>query len=329
MRVLVTGGAGYIGSHTVRELLADGFEVVILDNLSRSRFPEPLRQVPFVAADIADGAAVRQTVERYGVEAVIHFAGLIVAPESMAAPLDYYRSNVAGGIAFLAALRAAGVDRLVFSSSAGVYGQPERVPIPETTPPAPLSVYGETKAWFETILAHCGRAYGLHSISLRYFNAAGAHPAGDLGEAHRPESHLIPLIFRVACGLSDAVPVAGDDWPTRDGTPIRDYIHVVDLARAHVAALRSLLQRPRVDVYNVGTGAGFTVREVVRACREATGHPLPERVVPRRPGDPAELVADVTSLKTDLGWQPALSDLPTIVRTAWAWHRDRPDTLLG
>ncbi len=329
MRILVTGGAGYIGSHTVRELLADGFEVVVLDNLSRSGWPEGLAGVPLVTGDIADDELVRRLCRDQEVGAVIHFAGLIVAPESMAVPLVYYHNNIGLGVRFLEALRDARVDRLVFSSSAGVYGQPERMPIPETQPMAPLNVYGETKGWFETILRHCDRAHGLKSISLRYFNAAGAHPQGDLGEAHRPETHLIPLVLRVAAGLAEAVPVAGDDWPTRDGTPIRDYIHVVDLARAHVAALRHLLDQGESDVFNAGTGYGYTVREVVETCREVTGHPLPERVVPRRPGDAAELVADVTKITRALDWRPRLSDLRTIVETAWAWHRRHPETLLG
>ncbi len=323
MRILVTGGAGYVGSHTVAHLLQQGHEVVVYDNLSRGH----ARAVPaeiLTRGELADESGLVRALAEHRSEAVMHFAALALVGESVADPALYYRNNVAGTISLLDAMRSVGVDRLVFSSTCATYGEPDRVPIPEDTPQRPTNPYGFTKLAMEQMLAECARAYDLTYASLRYFNACGAAESGDLGEDHEPESHAIPMALAVALGRNEHFTIFGDDYPTPDGTCIRDYVHVDDLARAHLAALERL--RPGGSLcLNLGTGRGFSVREVVEACRRATGHEIPVRIGPRRAGDPPELVADPTQAKALLGWEPQHQELDSMVESAWRWHSRHPN----
>ncbi len=316
--ILVTGGAGYIGSHTIKELLRDGREVVALDNLSAGHRELVLCE-EFVEGDLADLGLLRKTFRRYPIEAVIHFAAYTAVGESVADPQKYYANNVAAGLNLLRAMLEAGVKRIVFSSSAAVYGDPVRVPIPEDHPKDPKNPYGRTKLVFEGALRDYGAAYGLRHVSLRYFNAAGSDPEGEIGELHDPETHLIPIVLEAAAGRRPHLEIYGTDYPTKDGTAIRDYIHVTDLARAHVLALRALEEGRAAEAYNLGTGQGYTVREVVEVCRRVTGREIPVLAGPRRAGDPAALVADPSRAKRDLGWDPQFTALDPIVETAWRW----------
>ena len=321
--VLVTGGAGYIGSHTVRALREAGLEAVVLDNLAAGH-REAVPDVPLVQADIAETGTVRDVVRRYGVTAVIHFAALASVEESGRAPARYYQNNVTNTLALLEALVEASVDRFVFSSSAAVYGEPRETPIPETHPTGPINAYGETKLAVERALPYFAGAYGLRAVSLRYFNAAGADPAGKIGEDHDPELHLIPrALAAVAAGAP--VDVFGDDYPTPDGTCVRDYVHVCDLADAHLLALRSLEQGTASPAYNLGTGRGYSVREVAAAASRVTGRPARLRIAARRAGDPAILCASSALARRELGWTPRFDAIDTIVGTAWNWHRTHPD----
>lgn len=319
MRVFVAGGAGYIGSVVAEFLLAAGHEVVVYDNLShgfRAAVPEGAM---FVEGDIGDGERVVETLRRWPCRAAMHFAAFIEAGESMREPMRYFANNVGKTIAFLEALRAAGVDRVVFSSTAAVYA-PRPEPLTEEAPVGPVNVYGETKWMVERILGWLHRTQGLRVAVLRYFNAGGATAAR--GEDHRPESHLIPNILAVALGRRPYVEIYGTDYPTRDGTCVRDYIHVADLARAHLLMLEALEERPWL-VYNVGTGVGYTVREVLAVCRAVTGHPIPAVEGPRRPGDAPILVASAEALRQDWGWAPQ-HDLWDIVASAWRWMQAHP-----
>ena len=322
MRVLVTGGAGYIGSVVTEVLLGRGHTVVIIDDLSKGHRDAVPAGTPLVEANLLDGAAVREALRRHAVEAVVHMAAHSYVGESVEAPAKYYHNNVVGGLTLLEAMREVGTDRLVLSSTCAVYGEPSKVPIEEHDPTAPSNPYGETKRAFEHALRWYGQAYGLASISLRYFNAAGATERS--GEWHDPETHLIPLLLHVAAGRSDHVTIFGDDYPTRDGTCVRDYIHVSDLATAHVLALEALRPRDSLRVYNLGCGGeGHTVREVVTVARRVTGRPIDVRVGPRRPGDPATLVASSDRIMRELGWRPQRQDLDDIVGSAWRWMERR------
>jgi UDP-glucose 4-epimerase len=322
MRILVTGGAGYIGSHTVRALLEAGHEPIVVDSLEnghREAVPNELLLIGHLEVGM-----LRSLFSRQRFDAVIHFAGYIEARESAREPGKYYVNNVALTLDLLECMRQSGVSRLVFSSSAGVYGRPLRVPIPENEPSLPINPYAATKAMVERILADYHAAHGLRSIALRYFNAAGADPKGDLGEAHRSESHLVPRVLRVALGLESQLRVFGLDHPTSDGTCIRDFIHVSDLARAHVLALEALVVQDGARVYNVGSGRGYSVRQVIDACSKVTGRTIPWEAAPRFDGDPPVLVADASLAGAALGWQPRLSQLESIVETAWRWHSTHP-----
>lgn len=321
--ILVTGGAGYIGSHTVKELLRDGFGVVVLDNLSRGHRELVLAQ-EFVECDLLDPEGLERLFSRYPVRAVIHFAAYTSVPESVAQPQEYYENNVVGSLNLLRAMLAHGVKDLIFSSSAAVYGDPQRIPIPEDHPTRPKNPYGRTKLMVEEILADYERAYALRHVSLRYFNAAGSDKEREIGEWHEPENHLIPIVLEVALGKRPYLEVYGTDYETPDGSAVRDYVHVTDLARAHVLALKALLAgRKLARAYNLGTGRGHSVREVVETCRKVSGKEIPIREAPRRPGDPGILVADPTRAKNDLGWEPKFPELVPIVETAWAWVRLR------
>ncbi len=321
MRVLVVGGAGYIGSHAVRRLLQAGHDVRVLDNLSQGH----VWAVPdgrLVRADLADSAALESALRDFQAEAVMHFAAHASVPESVADPAKYYRNNLVGTLNLLDAMRASGCSRIVFSSTAAVYGIPDVSPIPEDAPKQPINPYGFTKLAMEHALSDYASAYGFATLTLRYFNACGASADGTLGEDHDPESHIIPLVLMVALGRRSDVSIFGTDYPTPDGTCIRDYIHVEDLADAHLLGLERL-QPGRAMVYNVGTGHGFSVREVVDACRRVTGHPIPAVERPRRPGDPPSLVASPKAIQRDFGWSARYTDLDSIVQTAWNWHKSR------
>lgn len=325
MAILVTGGAGYIGSHTVAELVAHGEEVVVLDHLGTGHRRAVLG-APFYEADIQDERTVREIIGRHGVDAVIHFAANSLVGESVKDPLKYYANNVTGTQKLLSALIAEGVKRFVLSSTAAVYGEPVRTPIEEDDPKQPTNPYGETKLAIERMLHWCHAAYGLSSISLRYFNAAGAHPGLPIGEDHRPETHLIPIVLQAALGQRPCVQVFGRDYPTPDGTCIRDYIHVMDLASAHrLAVARLRTQHVGAEAYNLGNGQGFSVQQVIITAREVTGRDIPVQDAPRRPGDPAVLVASSRRAREVLGWQPQFPDLRDIIASAWRWHSTHPN----
>jgi len=318
--ILVTGGAGYVGSHACKALADAGYRPVVYDNLSRGH-REAVRWGPLVEGDLHDTARVAGALRDHGATAVMHFAAFAYVGESVTEPETYYRNNVGGTLALLEAMRRAGVGTIVFSSTCAVYGIPERLPIVETTPKAPLNPYGETKLAIERALHWYAGAYGLCFAALRYFNAAGADPAGEIGEDHDPETHLIPRVLRAALGTGDPVEVYGTDYPTPDGTAIRDYIHVADLADAHVRALGYLGAGGENGAMNLGTGQGCSVRQVIAAAERIAGTPVPYRETARRPGDPPELVADPALARARLGWQPRHSDLDTIIQTTLAWER--------
>ena len=318
--VLVTGGAGYIGSHACKALATAGYTPVTYDNLSRGH-RHAVRWGPLVEGDIADRAAVASSLRTHQASAVMHFAALAYVGESTGDPALYYRNNVAGTLALLDAMREVGVNRIVFSSSCATYGMPDAVPIRETMAQLPVNPYGETKLAIERVLRWYGPAYGLRSVALRYFNAAGADRGGELGEEHEPETHLIPLVLRAALGAGPPVGVFGTDYPTPDGTAIRDYIHVDDLAAAHVRALEYLAAGGASTAVNLATGNGYSVREIIAAVAKAVRHDVPCHEVPRRQGDPPALVADASLAASLLGWRAECSDLDTIIRTALAWAR--------
>lgn len=327
--VLVCGGAGYIGSHMVRALVARGCTPVVFDNLSTGHaqaVDAAAEDCDLVRGDLLDRQALRRVFAEYSFDAVMHFSARSLVGESVRDPAPYYANNVCGTLNLLDAMREAGVMRLVFSSTAAVYGEPVTERISETHPLAPVNPYGASKLMVERMLADMGAAYGLRSVSLRYFNAAGADRAGGIGESHKPETHLIPNILRAVLGTGPALSVFGDDYDTPDGTCVRDYIHVNDLCDAHLAAL-DLLLRPAsgaaARVCNLGNGQGFTVRQVMDAAARVTGRDVPHAVAPRRPGDPARLVADSARAAAELGWTPRVTGIEEIIETAWAWHRDQ------
>jgi UDP-glucose 4-epimerase len=317
VNILVTGGAGYIGSTTTLELLDAGYDVVVADNLSRGHRdavdPARLRVV-----DLLDTDGLVRVMSKQRFDAVIHFAAFIAVGESMKIPELYFHNNTAGSLSLLTAMRKTGIDKIVFSSTAAVYGMPERVPIAESEPYAPINVYGESKVMVEKMLDWFDQVYRMRSVCLRYFNASGADPKGRVGERHEPETHLIPLLFN-AIQSGKPVTVFGDDYATPDGTCVRDYIHVTDLARAHMVALEALFQGGGSKKYNAGTGHGYSIKEVMNAVEDVTGRKIPFVMGARRDGDPAMLVADSIRLQRELGWKPEYSSLHKIVETAWAW----------
>ena len=321
MNVLLTGGAGYIGSHVVRSLAAAGHTCVVYDNLVKGHAEAV--EADLIVADVADGEALRVAMKDHAIEAVIHLAAFIEAGESVEKPDKYFHNNTIIGMTLLDAMRDAGVGTMVFSSTAAVYGTPDRVPIAETDRLDPINPYGASKLCVEFMLRAYAAAYGLGFVSLRYFNVAGADPAGGIGEDHDPETHLVPLILQVPLGKRRKVCVFGDDYDTPDGTCIRDYIHVCDLADAHVLALAAA-EAGQVKVYNLGNGEGFSVLEVIETCREVADHPIPAEVVDRREGDPDRLVASSQRAAAELDWQPKMPYLKEIVGHAWAWHEKHP-----
>ncbi len=324
MNILVTGGAGYIGSHTVLALAAAGFTPVVFDNLSTGHEQAVPKGVTLVRGDIHDIDFVAETLRRYDIAGVIHFAASSLVGESMENPAKYYENNVEGTLHLLLGLQKAGVSKIVFSSTAAVYGEPEKTPIEEDFPHNPTNVYGRTKLVIEHMLSDFSAAYGLRYVALRYFNAAGAAEGGAIGEDHNPETHLIPLILKAAQGVRDHVAVYGTDYPTKDGTCIRDYIHVTDLAAAHVLAMRYLLDGGESDVFNLGSENGFSVREMIETAKAVTGVDFKVTEEARRAGDPAVLIASSTKCKKILGWHPTHSSTKEIFASAWAWHKQHP-----
>jgi UDP-arabinose 4-epimerase len=317
--ILVTGGAGYIGAHVAKALSRAGFVPVTLDNFGNGH-RAAVRWGPLVEGDLADAALVARTLREHAVKAVIHLAGFIEVGESMRDPARFYRNNFTNALGLLEAMREAGVDTFVFSSTAAVYGVPQRVPIPEDHPTQPVNPYGESKLMVEWALRALQRAHGLRWIALRYFNASGADRDGEIGESHEPESHLIPRACLAALGKLPPLQIFGNDYPTADGTAIRDYIHVDDLAAAHVRALQHLMAKGESRALNLGTGNGHSVAAVIRAVEEVSGRKVPAQFAPRRAGDPPVLVADPSAARAMLGWQPAIADLKEIVASAWRWH---------
>ena len=322
MKILVTGGAGYIGSVVNEELLNGGHEVVVFDNLVKGHSAAVDPRAKFVQADLMDNDALRRALKENQIEAVIHMAAYSLVGESVEQPAKYYENNVVAGLKLIDAMRECGVLKLVFSSTAATYGEPEQQPIEETNPTSPTNPYGESKLAFERALHWYQNAYNLRYASLRYFNAAGA--SRQFGEQHDPETHLIPLVLQAANGTRTDVQIFGDDYPTRDGTCVRDYIHVIDLARAHILALDILNERSAI--YNLGCGGdGYTVKELMDTAQQVTGREITTRVVPRRAGDPAALIASSEKIKRELGWSPKFQDLKLIIQTAWDWLQAHPD----
>jgi UDP-arabinose 4-epimerase len=318
MNVMVTGGAGYIGSHTCKALARAGYRPITYDDLS-SGHEWAVRWGPLERGNILDRARLTEVVEAYTPGAVIHFAGHAYVGESVEQPAKYYRNNVAGTLTLLEVMRDRGVNTIVFSSTCATYGIPQAIPIPDDHPQNPINPYGATKLMIERILADFGVAYGLRSISLRYFNAAGADPDGEIGEDHDPETHLIPLVLEAATGGDRPVTIYGTDYDTPDGTCTRDYVHVADLAEAHVLALRALQKGKGSPSYNIGTSHGFSVREVIRTAQTITGRAIAATEGPRRAGDPPKLVADASRASSELGWKPRYADLEQVIATAWHW----------
>jgi UDP-arabinose 4-epimerase len=318
--ILVTGGSGYIGSHTCKVLAARGWTPVVLDDCVRGH-RAAVRWGPLYVGDIADTALLQRILHEHQIRAMVHFAAYAYVGESTANPAMYYRNNVAGTLSLLEAMRAAGVGNLVFSSTCAVYGVPDSVPIAEDAPRRPINPYGRSKLMVEQILEDSRVAYGLRSVALRYFNAAGADPDGEIGEVHDPEPHLLPLVLDAAAGKLPHLTVFGSDYPTPDGTCVRDYIHVTDLAEAHALAAGHLLSGGEGMQLNLGNAAGYSVKEVIETAERVTGKKVPYRLEPRRAGDPPELVGDASKAKKVLGWNPQHGSLETILRHAWAWHQ--------
>lgn len=324
MNILVTGGAGYIGSHVGEELQKSGFTPIVYDNLSTGHAAAVPEDVQLVEGDIHDVTFTRHIMEQFNIDAVMHFAASSLVGESMENPAKYYFNNVEGSLHLLEAMRGAGVDRMVFSSTAAVYGEPEQVPINENSRLNPTNVYGRTKLMIEKMLADYDMAYEMRYVALRYFNAAGASLSGKIGEDHNPESHLIPLVLKTAQGVRSQVAVFGTDYPTADGTCVRDYIHVCDLAKAHVLALQHLMRGGASRVYNLGSENGFSVRQIIDSAKKVTGVDFTVVEEERRAGDPAVLIASSAKIRQELGWVPEHSSVQEVISTAWQWHQQHP-----
>ena len=323
--ILVLGGAGYIGSHTVYELIDAGKDVVVVDNLETGFRAAVHPKAKFYEGDIRNRAFIDSVFDKENIDGVIHFAASSQVGESMIKPLKYYSNNLCGTEVLLESMVAHGVDKIVFSSTAATYGEPERIPIMESDRTLPTNCYGETKLSMEKMFKWTANAYNLRFVSLRYFNTCGAHPNGKIGEAHNPETHLIPLILQVPNEKREYISIFGTDYDTKDGTCVRDYIHVNDLAQAHILAMKYLCDGNDSNIFNLGNGVGFTVKEVVETARKVTGHPIPAKEEPRRAGDPSMLIASSAKAKEVLGWNPQYADLETIIGTAWKWHKSHPN----
>ena len=325
MTVLVLGGAGYIGSHTVKALCDAGYDTVVVDNLVTGHMAAVDKRARFFRGDISDYAFLDALFSDMHIDGIIHFAAYSLVGESVSNPLKYYENNLCGTKVLLSAMVAHKVDKIVFSSTAATYGEPEQIPIREDDRTCPTNPYGETKLAMEKLFYWTAQAHGLRYVSLRYFNACGADNNGEIGECHSPETHLIPLVLQVANRKREYISIFGNDYPTKDGTCVRDYIHVTDLAQAHILALQYLAEGNACEIINLGNGIGFTVTEVIEAARRVTGHAIPAQFASRRTGDPAELVASSEKAKTLLGWQPRYTELEEIIASAWRWHQQYPD----
>ena len=324
MPILITGGAGYIGSHTVKYFQKQNEEIIVVDNM-QSGHEESIQVDNLYKIDIRDKEQLDKVFKKHNIEAVIHFAANSLVGESMEKPYEYYHNNVYGMLCLLDVMKENNVNKIVFSSTAATYGEPKNIPIMETDETNPTNTYGETKLAMEKMMKWFDRAYGIKYVSLRYFNAAGAHESGTIGEDHHPETHLIPLILQVPQGKREKIYMFGDDYPTRDGTCIRDYIHVMDLASAHYKALEYLREGNNSDIFNLGNGNGYSVKEVIETARWVTGHPIPAEVKGRRAGDPATLIASSEKAKNILGWKPEFDSLEKIIEDAWRWHKNNPN----
>ncbi len=325
MKILVCGGAGYIGSHTVKELLDKGYEVVVVDSLETGHKKAVDERAALCIGNISDGAFLENVFTKHNIDAVIDFAAYSLVGESVKEPAKYFENNVGGTLSLLSKMREHNVKYIVFSSTAATYGEPENIPILESDRTLPTNPYGESKLCVEKILRWFDEAYGIKYSVLRYFNAAGAHKSGTIGEDHFPESHLIPIILQVALGKREFIGVFGDDYPTEDGTCIRDYIHVTDLANAHILSLEKTMEENKSRTYNLGNGKGFSVKEVIEMTRKVTGKDIPEKVEPRRAGDPSVLIASSEKIIKELGWQPQYNTLEKIIDSAWQWHKNHPN----
>lgn len=325
MTILVLGGAGYIGSHTVYELIENGEDVAIIDNLQTGHIKAVHPKARFYKGDIRNREFLDSVFAKEKIDAVIHFAAYSLVGESMEKPLKYYENNLCGTKILLDSMVANGINKIVFSSTAATYGEPESLPILETDKTEPTNPYGETKLAMEKMFKWVGRAHNINFVSLRYFNACGAHVSGEIGEDHAVETHLIPLILQVPNNKREHIYIFGDDYNTKDGTCIRDYIHVTDLAQAHILAVKYLRNGRNSDIFNLGNGIGFSVKEVIETARKVTGHPIPAQISPRRAGDPAKLIASSNKARKILGWKPEHAELEEIIATAWNWHKKHPN----
>lgn len=329
MSILVCGGAGYIGSHTVKELLDRNYSVIVVDSLETGHKEAVDSRAELLVGNLRDSEFLDRVFSENNIEAVIDFAAYSLVGESVGSPAKYFHNNVEGTLSLLDAMMKHGVKYIVFSSTAATYGEPENIPILESDRTMPTNPYGESKLMVEKIMKWYDNAYGIKYSVLRYFNAAGAHISGEIGEDHKPESHLIPIILQVALGQREKIGIYGGDYPTPDGTCIRDYIHVTDLADAHILALEKTIEENKSRTYNLGNGKGFSVKEVVEAARRVTGRAIPEEISPRRAGDPSALVASSDKIVNELGWAPKYNSLEKIIETAWAWHKNHPSGFSG
>lgn len=324
MAILVAGGAGYIGSHMVKDLIEHGYDVVVADNLSTGHKKAINPKAKFYYGDIRDRAFLDRIFVNEEIEAVVHFAAFSIVPESMSEPLKYFDNNTSGMVTLLEAMRDFGVKYIVFSSTAATYGTPEHMPIKETDPQKPINPYGLSKLMMEQMMAWADKAYGIKFVALRYFNVAGVAPDGTIGEDHGPETHLVPIIMQVAQGKRKELSIFGDDYDTPDGTNVRDYVHVMDLADAHILALQYLKKNNQSNQFNLGSSTGFSNKQMLEAAREVTGKEIPAKMAPRRPGDPDSLVAASEKAREVLGWKPKFDDVHDIIATAWKWHSTHP-----
>ncbi|WP_102168647.1 UDP-glucose 4-epimerase GalE [Limosilactobacillus portuensis] len=324
MAILVAGGAGYIGSHMVKDLVEHGQEVVVADNLSTGHRDAINPKAKFYEGDIRDRKFLDKIFDNENIEAVVHFAAFSIVPESMSKPLKYFDNNTGGMITLLEAMRDHNIKYIVFSSTAATYGVPEHMPIKETDPQNPINPYGLSKLMMEKMMHWADKAYGIKFVALRYFNVAGAAPDGTIGEDHGPETHLVPIILQVAQGKRDELSIFGDDYNTPDGTNVRDYVHVMDLADAHILAIKYLEAGNESNAFNLGSSTGFSNKQMLEAAREVTGEPIPAKIAPRRPGDPDSLVAASDKARNVLGWDPKYDDVHDIIATAWKWHSTHP-----
>lgn len=324
MKILVTGGAGYIGSHTVDLLVKSGFEVVVVDNLVTGHRDAVNDEAHFYLGDIRDRDFLEHVFKKEDIDGVIHFAALSIVNDSMKNPLSYFDDNLTGTITLLETMHKFGVKQIVFSSSASVYGEPKRIPIKESDQKHPTNPYGETKLMMERIMKWADHAYGIHYVALRYFNVGGAKMDGSIGEDHDPETHLIPIVLQTALGQRHEVLIYGNDYPTKDGTNVRDFVHVIDLADAHVLALKWIAVNHQSNAFNLGSSTGFSNLQILKAARLVTGKQIPARMAPRRPGDPSTLIADSTKARQVLGWQPQYDSIHDIISSAWSWKRKHP-----